>query len=86
MIKVPQIFLVSMIYVCVVFGSEQCRVFAEDSSKETQTEKTQKTEPVLSAEELEIIKQLDILENLPLLSEEDFGMFEEEPVVESANK
>lgn len=40
----------------------------------------------ISEQDLEVIRDLDFLENLPLLSEEDFNMFQEEPIVESAQK
>ncbi|MCC6758483.1 MAG: hypothetical protein IT395_02495 [Candidatus Omnitrophica bacterium] len=40
----------------------------------------------ISEQDLEIIRDLDFFESLPLLSEEDFNIFEEESIVESAQK
>lgn len=54
---------------------------AADDSKATPLPKAD-----ISEQDLEIIRDLDFFESLPLLSEEDFNIFEEESIVESAQK
>lgn len=54
---------------------------AADDSKATPL-----TQAGISEQDLEIIRELDFWESLPLLSEEDFNIFEEESIVESAQK